>query len=376
MDNNSSKDLGGETTPAVSPRGRIAHIDGLRAIAVLLVVFAHAGLGNVIPGGSGVTIFFTVSGFIITYLLLRELDEKNYFDVGGFYFRRAAKIFPPFALIIIVPTVIWSFLGQLNWWDFATQIFFIFNWTYIPGHVEVLPGSAVVWSLAVEEQFYISFALIWLIVIRLRSWRLALVLLSISAIIWATATRLFLVLEQGTERRIYFGTDTRMDAIAFGVLAAILIHEWIRLGNANKSLSRVLGSDLIFISAILFFLISLFIRDEWFRGTFRYSFQAIATCAILIYGFFPGESPLKRAFLAVCGWKPVALLGLASYSIYLVHLILDIALFPLIESWPLGARVLILVISGVALGISCYFLIEIPVQTWRQSSKEKISLEK
>lgn len=70
----------------------------MRAGAVMLVVLSHAGL-TAVPGGSGVTIFFVISGFIITHLLLRELEKTNSFDIRGFYLRRALKIFPPLLVI-------------------------------------------------------------------------------------------------------------------------------------------------------------------------------------------------------------------------------------------------------------------------------------
>ncbi|MGF0263595.1 acyltransferase family protein [Rhodococcus ruber] len=79
---------------------RFAHIDAMRAAAVILVVLAHGGLGDVIPGGSGVTVFFTISGFIITFLVLRERDKTSAFAIGPFYYRRVLKIVPPLLIAI------------------------------------------------------------------------------------------------------------------------------------------------------------------------------------------------------------------------------------------------------------------------------------
>ncbi|WP_181365120.1 acyltransferase family protein [Arthrobacter sp. HMWF013] len=87
----------------------------MRAFAVMLVVVAHAGLGLIIPGGSGVTIFFTISGFIITYLMLRERDKTGGFSLGGFYFRRAVKIAPPLILAVVIPTLIYAIFEDINW---------------------------------------------------------------------------------------------------------------------------------------------------------------------------------------------------------------------------------------------------------------------
>ncbi len=86
--------------------GRFAHIDAMRAFAVLLVVVAHAGAGLIVPGGSGVTIFFAISGLIITLLVLREQYKTGGFAIGGFFFRRAAKILPPLIVVVLVPSLV------------------------------------------------------------------------------------------------------------------------------------------------------------------------------------------------------------------------------------------------------------------------------
>src|ERR1700722_3081685 len=102
-----------------SNANRYAHIDAMRALAVMLVVFAHAGLSKIIPGGSGVTIFFSISGFIITYLLLREKDATGGFEIRGFYLRRGLKIGPPLIVCVIIPTLILATVREINWAPFT-----------------------------------------------------------------------------------------------------------------------------------------------------------------------------------------------------------------------------------------------------------------
>lgn len=359
------------SAPALNVGNRFAHIDGMRAFAVMLVVVAHAGLGHIVPGGSGVTIFFTVSGFIITYLLLRERDKAGAFNIGGFYFRRAAKIFPPFALIIITPTLIWALFEPVGWRNVAAQIFFVFNWVYMEfGAQDVLPGSGVVWSLAIEEQFYIVFAIVWLLLVRTSWWRTGVTALAIAAIITSTTTRLALAGYPDAAHRIYYGTDTRMDGIAIGVLAALLLHDWTRRGEPSSWYTRVIGHDLAFVTAVAIYLLSLVVRDEWFRDTFRFTLQSLAAAVVILYGMFPSRGPVKRAFYAVSTWKPVAIVGLASYSIYLVHLIADNLLRGYIMGWPELLRVMTLVVIGVAAGVAIYYAVEVPVLRWRNRQKD------
>src|SRR3954470_3410035 len=135
----------GESLPGLitTPSWRYAHIDALRAFAVMLVVVAHAGLGSLVPGGSGVTIFFSISGFIITYLLLRENDATGSFGIRAFYVRRLLKIGPPLLVCILIPTIILAFFKAINWAPFAGIVFFYFNWFKATGVDAPLPGSGV-----------------------------------------------------------------------------------------------------------------------------------------------------------------------------------------------------------------------------------------
>ena len=168
---------------------RYAHIDAMRAFAVLLVVFSHAGL-SFVPGGSGVTIFFAISGFIITYLILRERDKTGGFDVAGFYIRRLLKIAPPLLLAIVLPTAIyWLRGGAVNLLDFLGQVFFFFNLRYLDSEITVLPGTHVMWSLSIEEQFYLIFALIWLFMVRWERYRKSLVVIGALVITYSSLAR-------------------------------------------------------------------------------------------------------------------------------------------------------------------------------------------
>src|SRR4051812_6762421 len=168
---------------------RYAHIDAMRALAVMLVVVAHAGLGAMVPGGSGVTIFFSISGFIITYLLLRENDATGSFGIRAFYVRRLLKIGPPLLVCILIPTIILAFFKAINWAPFAGIVFFYFNWFKATGVDAPLPGSGVVWSLSIEEQFYLGFALLWLIVVRSTARTRCLALLAGVAVVSSTTIR-------------------------------------------------------------------------------------------------------------------------------------------------------------------------------------------
>jgi len=351
----------------VSRHGRYEHIDALRALAVMLVVVAHAGLGGVVPGGSGVTIFFAISGFIITHILLVERERTGRFSLTDFYLRRLLKLAPPFLLIIAIPTVIFSFWGPIDWGAFGAQVFFAFNWVYVHGPAQVLPGSAVVWSLAIEEQFYIAFALVWLCAGLLRRRIAFLTVVALTTVVGSLVLRLVIVAGTTPElahRRIYYGTDTRVDGIACGILAAV-VFALLRQQQVGPRLRAAIGSTWVPVVAAVLYLASLTIRDPWFRETFRYTIQAVAAAIVILYGLERQDGRFREVFGTIVGARPVQVIGLASYSIYLVHLVAGHALRPLTEGWPFPARFLLTATVGVVLGIAVWHVVERPVEAYK-----------
>jgi peptidoglycan/LPS O-acetylase OafA/YrhL len=355
-----------EVYVTANDKNRYAHIDGMRALAVILVVVAHAGLGEIVPGGSGVTIFFSISGFIISYLLLRESDATGGFRIRAFYLRRALKIGPPLLVCIIIPTLILAVVKPINWSPFIGILLFYFNWFKAAHGDAPLPGSGVVWSLSIEEQFYLGFAIVWLIILKSRARIRWLTVIATVAVVWSMATRLILASSSGVHAdRIYYGSDTRLDAIAWGVLAAIAFHHSINHAGRIQSLVRLCSRDFALIAAIVIYLTSLAIRDEWFRDTFRFTLQPIAACIVILYGFGNNRSPVRVAFNAIARIRIVQLIGLASYSIYLVHMIAMYYSDRWVDPLPRAVSLLALIIVGIVPGVFVYLGVERPVQRMR-----------
>lgn len=341
--------------------GRYGHIDALRAAAVMLVVFQHAGLGFV-PGPSGVTLFFVISGFVITNILVKERERTGSFHVRSFYVKRLLKLAPPFLVIIVVPTLLLGVVMRtlhLDWSAFMSQIFFAYNWLQVISDGEpenLLPGSQVVWSLAVEEQFYIAFSLIWMALVRSSAWLRGLGVIAVGAILTSSIMRVWLVGTGASEIRIARATDTRLDAIAWGILAAILVHLW-RAGRLRWLVH--LGNDWVLALAGCLFLVGFVPLGATYELTLRYTFHALAAVLIILYGLLPGGKA-KRAFQSICGMRIVNVIGLASYSIYLVHYVLGHLLEPLTAGAPAPVAVAVFVVAGVGAGIGIYYLVEVP----------------
>jgi peptidoglycan/LPS O-acetylase OafA/YrhL len=341
----------------------------MRALAVMLVVLAHGGLHHVIPGGSGVTIFFSVSGFIITWLLLRERDATGGFAIGQFYVRRLLKIGPPLIVVLIVPSLAYAIHAHLNWHLFLAQLLFVFNWTAAgSADAGILPGTAVVWSLAIEEQFYIVFAVVWLLLARTSSCRVLLGAVAGLAIIYANSARLLITDgSTGASDRIYFGSDTRVDGLAWGILAALVLHSWLRDPEKPHRLKRFAASDWALAVAAGLYLASLAIRDPWFRDTLRFSFQSIAASIVILYGFQTGAGRIRGVYTRAVNWPWVQHIGLASYSIYLAHRPLMELYDAVVPHWPTPVDISLRVAIGVSAGLLLYRYLEVPFEAIRRS---------
>lgn len=347
---------------------RFAHIDALRAVAVVLVVLGHAGLGNVIPGGSGVTIFFAISGFIITTLLLKERAKTGGFDLKAFYARRFLKIFPPFLAVITIPTVIFAFIEEIRWDLFASQAFFYFNWVYMTnGDAGLLPGSGVVWSLSIEEQFYIVFALVWIATVGSRFYVGILTAIAAIGAVIPLAIRCFIAATDFSHSRVYYGTDTRLDAIAIGILAAVVYY---RLNDEVKTPTRLakfqqfLERDAPLLVAFLLYFSSLAIRDDVFRETLRYSMQSLAAALVILYGLQAPQEPsvVRKTFNALANFRFVQIIGLASYSIYLVHLQLRTFTETMLPGNTGFLHIALSTFLGVLAGCLIWWIIEKPAE--------------
>jgi peptidoglycan/LPS O-acetylase OafA/YrhL len=328
--------LTGATTPSgdsIVPKGGmyIPSLDGIRAISFFLVFFAHAGLGKVlVPGGFGVTIFFLLSGFLITTLLRLEYARFKRISLKDFYLRRVLRILPPLyvTLALSVLIVVAGHVATgIPFWGTLSQALQYANYFEIYSKPPVaMPGTGVFWSLAVEEHFYLLFPIfyIWMCG-RFTRTRQAWVLLALcaAALVWRCV--LFFHFHSSFDR-IYLATDTRFDSILLGCVLAIAASPVL-----HDPLHEVLVSQMRWLVPLsLAVLIATFLyRSEGFRNTFRYTIQGAALMPLLIAAIhFQGSWVVKILNLA---W--VRFLGVLSYSLYLCH---SIILEAIIRAWAAG----------------------------------------
>lgn len=292
----------------------IEGLDGVRLIAVSLVLFGHFGIPKV-PGGLGVTIFFFLSGFLITTLLFQEHAANGKVAIGNFYIRRFLRLGPELMGLVFLATLLGFVLGTPpHVLDIVSAVTYLSNYYFAALYSEVFgytqPYWSHLWSLAVEEHYYLTYPLIfsWMIFGRSRAvWFFSVVLLGCLA--WRT----YLVVENvfpltWTNPYTYMASEARIDSIAYGAVLAFLAQREARLSN---------GIGHLFVAAgIALMLFTLVIRDDLFRETIRYSLQGIAMMLIFAHLYLTRQ----RSFLMPLLENPLMRWGgLLSYGAYLWH---------------------------------------------------------
>ncbi len=333
-------------------------VDGLRAIAVLPVLFFHAGLEIFSGGYVGVDIFFVISGYLITSILLRDL-EKDRFSLLTFYDRRIRRIFPALIVVILVTLALaWALMLPKDLVDtgqsafaasvFASNILFWFKTGYFAGPAE---SKALLhtWSLAVEEQFYVFFPLVlWAVYRFCRAYLMhVLVMLGIASFAFCMAAM------QYDESFAFYMFPTRAWELIIGCLLAI------------APARRPLADLFTFIGLVLIgFSIFAYDGDTVFPGLA--AIPPVLGTALVIH--FAPDARLKH----LLSWKPLVWTGLLSYSLYLWHWPVIVFL----SYWTIrplnGAEIaLAIVLSFVLAGLTWRF-IEQPFRHLRDIKAAKI----
>ncbi len=222
------------TTTLTAPRYR--GLDGLRAIAVTTVILFHLTPGGLPGGYLGVDVFFVISGFLITSLLLREHGDTGRLHLPGFWCRRARRLLPALALVVLASCAAAVAIGGDVLVGIGRQVLgaatFSYNWLAIANNASYFDDTVPelfrnLWSLAVEEQFYLVWPLVVaaLLLLRRRTWMLLPVLLLAAGSV-ATMT----LLPATDPTRLYYGTDTHSFGLAIGAALAIAAQlPWHRL---------------------------------------------------------------------------------------------------------------------------------------------------
>jgi peptidoglycan/LPS O-acetylase OafA/YrhL len=339
------------------PGADIPGLDGLRAVSILLVMVSHSGLQQFVPGVFGVTIFFFISGFLITSLFIAEHDTANAISIKRFYLRRVLRLYPPLLIYIIAMSVISTAGGlSIDFTGLFGALFYFANYLYAlsPEHVSVY--GVHLWSLSVEEHFYLFFPLLFAVGIGRST--IALCLL----IALGLGIRIAEAHFGATETYTSVATECRFDTILTGCATAVA------LSRPDDRFMRVVVHPITVVAALFAILSTFVIRDTLFRQTFRFTIQNIALVPLVLSAVV---TPRYLAVKKVLNCRPLKWIGVLSYSLYLWHF----AMFDLTKATLGDLPELVRYGAGwllaFCLAVAIHFLVERPMFKLRRLAGSK-----
>jgi peptidoglycan/LPS O-acetylase OafA/YrhL len=368
-----------DPTLAVSLHARrklryVPEFDGMRGLAAVFVVTVHlfmvvipdeGGLPNEIPGTFVfMDMFFVLSGFLITALLLREQHELGGVGLLAFYRRRAMRLIPALWALLAVHWVYATIQGPPEYpadverRSVLSAAFYGLNFQMDTLLSPVARGLTQLWSLAVEEQFYVVWPLVVILLLPVRR-PLRVVVPVLVALIAAVFVHRFLLWDDSMTQstgwlRLYTHTDTRADSLMVGALAAYL---WVHRRVPTARALKVTAS--LSIPLLLWFLFFVELDDSFaYKGGF--TLMAVAWASVIMAIMETDWWP-RRGMT----FRPLRTLGEVSYGIYLWHMPIQFWVIEHGGDWPVGVRVLAsLVLTAVFVAASWYF-IEKPFLRWK-----------
>ena len=349
-------------------------IDSLRALAVLAVIIYHVDV-NYLPGGFlGVDLFFVLSGYLISSLIIKEYRKTGSINLYNFYLRRARRLLPAVYFMITVGIILMVMFNEVllkkSHLDAIFGYIYSSNWWYIFHKLDYFDsfGSQSpfkhLWSLAIEEQFYMIFPLLFLLINSKKKGKDGTYKLSKSflyivlGLIFVSLVTHILLFDINNISRIYFGTDTRAFSLLVGVVGAIL-YPMDKLNTKITPQENIVYSvvSLISISALITIMIY---TSEYNTWLYRGGFLLVAILGIIIIISSGKQHTIMAKLLS---FKPVVFIGKISYSLYLWHFPILVLTTPVSEIGnPNNFYVILRVILTFIVAIISYVFVETPIR--------------
>ena len=349
-------------------------IDSLRALAVLAVIIYHVDV-NYLPGGFlGVDLFFVLSGYLISSLIIKEYKKTGSVNLYNFYIRRARRLLPAVYFMITVGLVVMVLFNEVllrkSHLDAIFGYIYSSNWWYIFHKLDYFDSFGAqspfkhLWSLAIEEQFYMIFPLLFLLVNRKKKSKdgtyklnknflyvvLGLIIVSLIAHI--------LLFDINNISRIYFGTDTRAFSLLVGVVGAIL-YPMERL-HAKVTLQQNMIYSAVSLLSISTLITVMIYTSEYNTWLYRGGFLLVAVLGLIVIISSGKQHTLMSRLLS---FKPVVFIGKISYSLYLWHFPVLVLTTPVSEIGnPNIYFVILRVILTFVVAIVSYVFVETPIR--------------
>ena len=353
--------------------GYIPALDGLRTLAVLAVIGYHLSLKWMVGGLLGVTVFFVLSGYLITSLLIQELQESDTINLPNFWLRRVRRLFPAIVLVVCMTAILCGIFnhGLLTKMkpDIVPSLFFFNNWWQIFHDVSYFEAMgapsplAHCWSLAIEEQFYLVWPVLLLVAHKVGANRKTVRIITLVLIVISVLLMAILYVPGEDPSRVYYGTDTRAFSLLIGAFLAFM---WPAAQLRSSKKARALGTRTILIMdavgvVALVGLILMFIFADGMSPLLYRGGILLCSCltAVVIAVTVHPASKLGRAI----GCAPMVWVGKRSYGIYLWHYPLILLFMPIFpghtEPWWF-----MLIEVAVIVGVSAlsYRFVENPIR--------------
>lgn len=354
--------------PEKQKRRYISGLDGLRAISVLAVILYHLHIDWIDGGFLGVTVFFVLSGYLITDILVNEFEKNGKINFKTFWVKRFRRLIP--ALVVMLVSIgTWITLFQRDFLvglrgEILAAFTYISNWYYVfqehSYFTKFAPPSPLqhMWSLAVEEQFYIIWPVIMLIALTFvkSKGKLAVFILLLSVI--SAEAMAFMFTPDVDPSRVYFGTDTRAFSILLGAALAIIWPSAKLSDNVTPELKKTLNITGI-VSLLALLVMMVFIQED---GSFLYyggMYLASAVTAVLIAVIVHPASSISKLF----SFKPLIWIGVRSYGIYIWHFPIIVLLGIAVKTESIsGTKIAIALILTFILSALSFSLVEEPIR--------------
>ena len=349
-------------------------IDSLRALAVLAVIIYHVDV-NYLPGGFlGVDLFFVLSGYLISSLIIKEYRKTGSLNLYNFYIRRARRLLPAVYFMITVGLVVMVLFNEVllrkSHLDAIFGYIYSSNWWYIFHKLDYFDSFGAqspfkhLWSLAIEEQFYMIFPLLFLLINRKKKSKdgtyklnknflyvvLGLILVSLIVHI--------LLFDINNISRIYFGTDTRAFSLLVGVVGAIL-YPMEKLHTKVTPQQNIMYSVVSLVSIAILITVMIY-TSEYNTWLYRGGFLLVAILGLIVIISSGKQHTLMSRLLS---FKPVVFIGKISYSLYLWHFPVLVLTTPVSEIGnPNIFFVILRIVLTFAVAIVSYVFVETPIR--------------
>jgi peptidoglycan/LPS O-acetylase OafA/YrhL len=352
-------------------------LTGIRAVGVSLVLIFHSNFQTLPGSWVALGVFFVLSGFLITTMLATEHQKNGNISLSKFYYRRAVRLLPPLVMTVallalyalIIP--VWN-APQRIWGDSAAALFYFADYRSAFGHEPWGGFMAQCWSLAVEEQFYLIWAALLLVTLKFGNRKLAYAM-AIAGIVVCAANRVRIVLEAAhwnsyVAGRVYYAFDTRADALFLGCLLG-LVATGGHLDGWKPWAKRMLTVLAVASTGIMVWIILSVSLAPRSLPMVWLPVSEVASALIIVYFIVQPKGLGTR----LMGLSALVFVGNMSYTIYLIHWPIYVAISPFTVRWSYPVMDLARAALIIPIALASWFLVERPLTKFRRGKLDPVS---